>query len=217
MSATGSQPPGWYYGQGDPPGSQRYWDGTQWLGDPQPVGGAQSSGSGISAGGSGVQGELVSGGLRGAARLIDSLLFIALVYTPIALLGVSSYFFFNSRNSPSRFFVGVLVDIALAIFGACVLVAYEVILNTKFGGTVGKRAVGSKIVKVDGSQLKTKDHLNRAAPFAVLWVLTGIPVLGVFAYLGIFGLIIAGVIMVLTDDKEQTVWDKLAGTLVIKK
>ena len=26
--------PGWYNAEGDPPGSQRYWDGAQWVGDP---------------------------------------------------------------------------------------------------------------------------------------------------------------------------------------
>jgi len=25
---------GWYRAEGDPPGTQRYWDGTQWVGDP---------------------------------------------------------------------------------------------------------------------------------------------------------------------------------------
>lgn len=28
---------GWYYAQGDPPGTQRYWDGAQWIGGPKPV------------------------------------------------------------------------------------------------------------------------------------------------------------------------------------
>ncbi len=32
-----TQPPGWYYAEGDPPGSQRYWDGVQWIGGPQRV------------------------------------------------------------------------------------------------------------------------------------------------------------------------------------
>jgi uncharacterized membrane protein YhaH (DUF805 family) len=27
-------PPGWYYAQGDPPGTQRYWDGAKWVGQP---------------------------------------------------------------------------------------------------------------------------------------------------------------------------------------
>ncbi len=26
--------PGWYYAQGDPPGTQRYWDGELWQGEP---------------------------------------------------------------------------------------------------------------------------------------------------------------------------------------
>lgn len=35
--AEGSTPAGWYEAQGDPPGTQRWWDGTQWVGEPQPV------------------------------------------------------------------------------------------------------------------------------------------------------------------------------------
>lgn len=31
------QPPGWYHAQGDPPGTQRWWDGAQWVGGPAPV------------------------------------------------------------------------------------------------------------------------------------------------------------------------------------
>ncbi len=36
-TAGGYRPAGWYYAQGDPPGTQRYWDGAAWQGDPQPV------------------------------------------------------------------------------------------------------------------------------------------------------------------------------------
>ena len=32
-------PPGWYPADGDPPGTQRYWDGMQWQGGPQAMGG----------------------------------------------------------------------------------------------------------------------------------------------------------------------------------
>ena len=34
-------PPGWRHAQGDPPGTERYWDGSRWAGDPRPVGGSQ--------------------------------------------------------------------------------------------------------------------------------------------------------------------------------
>lgn len=30
------QPPGWYHAQGDPPGTQRWWDGELWQGEPVP-------------------------------------------------------------------------------------------------------------------------------------------------------------------------------------
>ena len=35
MTNTGGTPAGWYHAPGDPEGTQRYWDGAQWIGDPQ--------------------------------------------------------------------------------------------------------------------------------------------------------------------------------------
>ena len=36
MSDTGNErPAGWYHAEGDPPGTQRYWDGSAWQGGPQ--------------------------------------------------------------------------------------------------------------------------------------------------------------------------------------
>lgn len=35
MSEGQYQPPGWYHGEGDPPGTKRYWDGELWVGEPQ--------------------------------------------------------------------------------------------------------------------------------------------------------------------------------------
>lgn len=32
--------PGWYHAEGDPPNTERYWDGTQWTEGPRPVGGS---------------------------------------------------------------------------------------------------------------------------------------------------------------------------------
>lgn len=31
--------PGWYHAEGDPPGTERYWDGAMWTDGPRPVGG----------------------------------------------------------------------------------------------------------------------------------------------------------------------------------
>ena len=34
---TDSAAPGWYHAQGDPPGTERYWDGSAWTEGPRPV------------------------------------------------------------------------------------------------------------------------------------------------------------------------------------
>lgn len=40
MSDTGGQRhAGWYHAEGDPPGTQRYWDGSTWQGGPQAAAG----------------------------------------------------------------------------------------------------------------------------------------------------------------------------------
>ena len=36
-------PPGWRHAEGDPPGTERYWDGHAWQGEPRPRGGAPVS------------------------------------------------------------------------------------------------------------------------------------------------------------------------------
>jgi uncharacterized RDD family membrane protein YckC len=37
MTNTGGTPAGWYHAPGDPEDTQRYWDGAQWIGEPQIV------------------------------------------------------------------------------------------------------------------------------------------------------------------------------------
>lgn len=38
-------PSGWYYAEGDPPGTQRFWDGAQWVGGPQVASGQPQGGA----------------------------------------------------------------------------------------------------------------------------------------------------------------------------
>jgi uncharacterized RDD family membrane protein YckC len=73
--SSGSQSPGWYYAQGDPVGTQRYWDGSQWVGGPQAVAGAPAPGYGSLAPSYGAPvvgaGAPASYGSRVVAVLID--------------------------------------------------------------------------------------------------------------------------------------------------
>jgi uncharacterized RDD family membrane protein YckC len=85
------QPPGWYYAQGDPPGTQRYWDGSQWVGGPQVAQGAGSAepatyGQSFSAGGGGA-GQPAEYGSRVIAYLIDgAIMFVG--YIVVIILAV---------------------------------------------------------------------------------------------------------------------------------
>src|SRR5690606_31339140 len=93
----GDVPPGWYHAPGDPPGTQRFWDGRQWVGGPMPT--QPPPGYGPHGGGWGggygsrdylpdLGRMLASPWQRIAARLIDSLIVGAL--SAIALLIVLS-------------------------------------------------------------------------------------------------------------------------------
>jgi len=42
-----SSEPGWFHAQGDPPGTQRYWSGTEWLGVPQIAAGPNVDGASV--------------------------------------------------------------------------------------------------------------------------------------------------------------------------
>ena len=89
--SSSSQPPGWYYAQGDPVGTQRYWDGTQWVGGPQAVAGAVAQGGygGASVGagapaeyGSRVVAVLIDGGIGVAVFVVG--LIVALILGAIS-------------------------------------------------------------------------------------------------------------------------------------
>lgn len=74
MSESQMQP-GWYYAQGDAPGTQRYWDGAQWVGGPQQVAQAQDSLATVG----GAPGTPADYGQRVVATLINAGVYIGLM------------------------------------------------------------------------------------------------------------------------------------------
>lgn len=127
---------GWYYAQGDPPGTHRYWDGQTWIGAPQPVMlGASSGGTVASA-----VGELASWGRRVVALIIDAivmgLISFALVVPGLILAGD-----LDDPNAPlpGALWFGLVVALL-------VNVAYYGIFQGKSGQTLGKKAMGIYVV-----------------------------------------------------------------------
>lgn len=134
-----SQPAGWYYAQGDPPGTQRYWDGSQWVGGPQaaqgspePAGFGQFGAAGY--GGSATPAEWVT---RLLAYLIDAgIMFVGYIVVTIVanIIGAAS--------SSLGTIVGLVGTLALLGFW----VWNFVILQGGSGQTIGKQRMGIKLI-----------------------------------------------------------------------
>lgn len=121
--APQTQPPGWYYAQGDPPGTQRYWDGASWQGGPQPVPGV----SGGTAASDTVGGALAEPVKRIAARVIDGIIWFVISALVPGIVGGGPF-------GDASFVVAFI----LSIFTGLLVVAYEVFMIGNYGATLGK-------------------------------------------------------------------------------
>ena len=193
-----SQPAGWYYAQGDPPGTQRYWDGNQWQGGPQPA--APAMGSTVTGVGGGS--DIASPWARLGARLLDAIVWIviALVFAAIVGNGTSEL---GTDASGRGWFAGVLSTL--------VIMAYEVGFVATKGGTPGKLALGLRVASAETRAVPVD---SRSAVMRYVPNLVGIiPVIGTLIS---FIIGIVSVVLIFTDSQRQTVWDKLAHTVVIR-
>jgi uncharacterized RDD family membrane protein YckC len=193
MSTGSNQPPGWYYAQGDPPGTQRYWDGAQWVGGPQPIGGPQPGGFTMPSPGGMPGGSMVGGvagrplanpGTRIVARLIDTAILIVAAIIVGAIVG-----FDNQLGL--QFLTGVLG------------IGYELAFTALKGGTPGKMVMGIGVVTTDGT------YPPGWGPAAIRWVVTAIPCIGTIVFL-------VSLVLLFTDPEHRTVGDRAANTRVVK-
>lgn len=204
MSDQG-QPAGWYHAEGDPPGTTRYWDGTQWQGGPQAAPVAATGGPAAGTGGMGGMGQtLATPGLRMAGRLIDFIISIVIAL----IIGAGSIDFDAIANGDEV----AAPSFGLVLASAIIALAYDTLFTHYMGGTPGKLLLGMRVAEADSGVtppslvVAAKRALNR-----LLGLLSGIG--------SIVALIIgvASLVMLFTDDRHQTVMDKVAGTVVVKK
>ena len=196
--APQTQPPGWYYAQGDPPGTQRYWDGSSWQGGPQPVPGMGASG--VSDTSADTLAEPVK---RIVARLIDGVIWFVISALVPGLFGGGP---FGD--------IGIGAAVVLSVVSGALVVAYEVVMIGTRGATFGKLALGLKVVNEDGSEPDYNTGLRRMYLYIAFIFIGLIPILGGLAFLGVA---VAGLIMLFTDAKRQTPWDKVGKTLVMER
>jgi uncharacterized RDD family membrane protein YckC len=124
--------PGWYYAQGDAPGTQRYWDGTQWVGGPQQI--DQGQDTITSGGGVGVPAEF---GQRVVAYLINYALILGVVIGVFILAAIAGAV--SEGLGTLLSVLGILAYIGVFIWN-------EIIRQGQTGQSIGKSQQGIKLV-----------------------------------------------------------------------
>jgi len=146
-----TQPAGWYYAEGDPPGSQRFWDGSQWVGGPQiaPVAAGVAEGAGVTRENTGFApppqlasntaylGRPAEFGERAVAYVIDAGLSIGAYIAALVLGGLVGSV--NPALGVVVGIVGMLAAIAFTIWNV-------IIRQGNTGQSIGKQQQNLRLV-----------------------------------------------------------------------
>ena len=131
-------------------------------------------------------------GSRVAARLLD-----------MFLMAIATYAFVFAVTALVLLGTEVVAIVAAAFFGIGVLLAYPVLMEGLWGGrTLGKAAVGLRVVRADGGPVALRQAAARGA----------LGLLEVWATLGLVGLV-----TMLLSSRDQRLGDMVAGTLVLRE
>ncbi len=117
-------------------------------------------------------------------------------------------------------FVPMLGPVLIALAGMALWGARDILVDK--GVSIGKKVMGLRVVRTDGSEITIEDSVKRNIPFMIGCagnVFTIIPVLGILLNMlvGLAGLcVICYELYLLAGKKKQRYFDELAGTRVIK-
>jgi uncharacterized RDD family membrane protein YckC len=199
--SSGNIAPGLYHAEGDPPGTVRQWDGTQWVGGPVPAP-PGAMGAPLQT-----QDHFGSVGIRIGAAVLDVLFTIVVAIAfiiPLVALDVADGT--GDATVGNNFNVSGIVVTLIGI-------AVNVWLIAQFGGTPGKLILGLRITEADGST--TPPSWNSAAMRVIpIAILTNIPILGFLA--GITVLVLC-LVWVSNDPERRSPYDRIGNTRVVYK
>ncbi len=199
VHSEGQQPPGWYYAHGDPPSTQRYWDGTAWVGAPQPVPGSE------------VADDVVRSAVpmpRIGARIIDWLIW-AVAFTMIGevIAGLTD------EERRAGMFIRVITVLTVLL--------YETLMVVRWGATLGKMTLNLVVTGEDGSPLANQAVVRRSMVLGLVglvWIAGGWSLLmEALAWPIILGAVVFGFVALFSGGSRQTPWDRLAGSIVVPK
>ncbi|HUP98672.1 MAG TPA: RDD family protein [Usitatibacter sp.] len=128
-------------------------------------------------------------GLRALAVIVDSLILMFLGYLLAKMTGQTTGGGFNLEGGPA--FLWFLIALA-----------YYVVMEVTQGGTIGKKAMGLRVVRMDGRALDWQAGLIRN----LLRLIDGLP-----------AFYLVGAIVIWVSKSKQRLGDMAAKTLVVKK
>ncbi|MEJ6549532.1 RDD family protein [Corynebacterium sp. USCH3] len=159
-------------------------------------------------------------GRRLGAFLIDSVLFF------IVIMILSAFFFAGDFTDymdeyttwldagqtgpePELSLSGLYIVAALSLV---LWFAYRIVMEITTGKTLGKMAVGVKVVNADGNLLSAKDSFIRNSWYLAVIVLGWIPVIGGIAGIAVYA---ALGVLIARDPHRQHICDKWAKSYVV--
>lgn len=148
--------------------------------------------------------SLAGRGTRLGASILDSLIVMAVLYTPMILTGAlgSAITAAESSGNPFRFY-GVFLS-GGGLIGMVLWVGWAVItfrLVAKNGQTIAKKLLNIKVVRADGS---------RATVARIFWLRNVVN--GLLSFLPLYVLIDA---LFIFGERKQCLHDKIADTIVV--
>jgi len=220
---TPQNPAGWYSAQGDPPGTKRYWDGSQWVGEPQVVG--VTPPAAVSPMAPPAIGGVAPAWKRIFARIIDFLLIVvgvgglvgALLAPSVDLDAVTTALE-NGTEIPQSALPSIGVSILAGLALTFLPFLWELVWYGVAGATPAKLLFGMRVIdkNAPGEALGWGGAAKRSL-LRLGGLITLVPLVGLLAYLGWLLVTLVSLVFLLSDDNRQTVMDKFAGTVVVDK
>ncbi|HTY89646.1 MAG TPA: RDD family protein [Methanocella sp.] len=137
---------------------------------------------------------------RAFAYIIDMIIagiVILILSSPFMLMN----YLFQSYDSHGWVVVATgMMNFAIGLIFFGVLLCYFVILEGRFGTTIGKYLLGMKVVRADGMPIDYKDSLLRNIP----------------KFVGNFIFIDALIMVIFFNKEKQRAFDKVANTIVVR-
>lgn len=135
-------------------------------------------------------------GSRTVARTIDLFIQVMIVVFGVMAISTVATVLFTAEYAPAIIVTMVALTVFVALFG------YPVFMETRFGATVGKLAMGLRVVTIEGGPIRFRHAAIRALMQVVdVWL---IPI----------GVI--GVLTMLLSGQSQRLGDMAAGTVVLR-